>query len=58
MSAVTDQKVLWERYKAPAPAASTMLASRASATSVPSAMNSAESPIQATATPQRPARFP
>src|ERR1017187_10107337 len=36
MSAVTDQKELWERYKAPAPAASTMLASRASATSVPS----------------------
>jgi hypothetical protein len=29
MSAVTDQNELWERYRAPAPPASTTLASRA-----------------------------
>jgi hypothetical protein len=29
MSAVTDQKELWDKYSAPAPPASTTLASRA-----------------------------
>ena len=37
-SAVTDQKELAERYSAPAPPASTIVARRASAACVPSAM--------------------
>ena len=45
MSAVTDQKELCAKYKAPAPPANTTLASRALSTSAPNARNTAASAI-------------
>src|SRR5689334_5456779 len=58
ISELTDQNALCERYKAPAPPASTMLASRASATWVPSATKIAARIIAPQAERQRPTRLP
>src|ERR1019366_3124272 len=58
MSEVTDQNALCERYKAPAPPASTMLASRASSARVPKTIKAPHRAMLTAATPQRPVRFP
>src|SRR5664280_2604865 len=51
MSAVTDQKQLVERYSAPAPPASTMLATRASCARIANTMKPAASAMLTTETP-------
>src|SRR5271165_2889486 len=58
ISAVTDQKELWARYKAPAPPASTTLARRAPRTCDPQAMKTAANAIAKAARPHRPSRAP
>src|SRR5581483_4374461 len=58
MSAVTDQYELCDRYNAPAPPASTMLASFALSTCVPSATKTAARPMPTAASPHRPIRLP
>jgi len=56
MSALTDQKELCDKYKAPAPPASTTLASRALSTFEPNARKTAASAIANAATPHLPTR--
>src|SRR6266404_7443360 len=58
MSALTDQKELCDKYKAPAPPASTTLASRALSTLEPNARKTTASAIAKEATPHLPTRRP
>src|SRR5258707_15833387 len=58
MSALSAQKQLMEKYRQPDPAASTTLASRASATRVAAATNTPATPLASPPTPQRPLRLP
>src|SRR5215831_1664942 len=58
ISAVTDQKELWDRYKAPAPPANTMLANRTSSARAPDAMKTPAITIEAAARKHRPTRGP
>jgi hypothetical protein len=58
MSALIDQKELCDKYKAPAPPASTTLASRALSTLEPNARKTAASAIAKQATPHLPTRRP
>src|SRR6267378_6506905 len=58
ISAVTDQKELWERYSAPAPPARTILARRALCTCEPNARKMAVSESANTAMPHLPMRLP
>src|SRR6266850_5271096 len=58
ISAVTDQKELCERYRAPAPPARTTLAKRALCTCEPNARKTAVSKSANTAMPHLPIRLP
>src|SRR5258706_384972 len=58
MSALTDQKELCDKYKAPAPPANTTLARRALSTLEPNARKTAASAIANAATPHLPTRRP
>ncbi len=58
ISAVTDQKELCDKYSAPAPPASTMLATRAPSTCEPKAMKMPATTIANAASAQRPIRGP
>src|SRR5580700_5653152 len=58
ISAVTDQKELWDKYRAPAPPARTTLARRAPRTCDPQAMKIAARIMDTAATPHRPSLAP
>src|SRR5262249_577581 len=58
ISAVTDQKELWDKYKAPAPPVRTSTATRALVAVEPITRKIAASAIPNTAIPRRPVRAP